>query len=281
MIKNLEEQQLKEKARQLRIETLEMLYEAGSGHPGGSFSAIDILVVLYNNIMKFDPKNPKWKERDRFFLSKGHISPALYAVLADCGYFDKVELKTLRKYGSILQGHPCMQKTPGIEVSSGSLGQGLSIATGVALGARMNGENYRVYTMMGDGEIQEGQIWEAAMSAGHYKLDNLCGIVDLNGLQIDGTVEEVLNINPVKDKWLAFNWNVIEIDGHDVVQIENAFKQACKYRGQPTVILAKTVKGKGVSFMENNAAWHGMTPNKQQLEEALAELSFKEGSTQC
>lgn len=272
MNKNLNEEELKEKAKQLRKSILEMIYKAGSGHPGGSLSAIDIFAVLYNNVMNHDPKNPNWGGRDRFILSKGHICPALYAVLADCGYFDMKELETLRKYGSILQGHPDMHKTPGVEVSSGSLGQGLSIASGLALGAKLNNAGYRVYCLMGDGEIQEGQIWEAAMSAGHYKLDNLCGILDYNGLQIDGRVEDVMTINPCKDKWLAFNWNVIEVDGHDVVKIEEAFMQAEKYKGKPTLILAHTVKGKGVSFMENVAAWHGTAPNKEQLATALAEL---------
>jgi transketolase len=273
LVNNLNSVELKEKARQLRMSILEMLHEAGSGHPGGSLSAIDIMTVLYSNIMKHDPKNPKWLERDRFILSKAHVCPALYAVLGDCGYFNVSELKTLRQYGSILQGHPYMHKTPGIEVSGGSLGQGLSIATGLALAARLDFKEYRTFCMMGDGEVQEGQIWEAAMSAGHYQLDNLCAILDLNKLQIDGRVEDVMGIYPSKDKWLAFNWNVIEIDGHDVVEIENAFRQAEKYKGKPTIIIANTVKGKGVSFMENNAAWHGTAPNKQQLEAALAELN--------
>jgi transketolase len=272
MYRSLNEAQLKEKTRQLRISILKMLNTAGSGHPGGSLSAIDIMGVLYNNVMRHDPKNPNWKKRDRFILSKGHICPALYAVLADCGYFHMDELKNLRKYSCILQGHPCMEKTPGVEVSAGSLGQGLSIATGIALAARLNGEDYRVFCMMGDGEIQEGQIWEAAMSAGHYKLDNLCGIVDYNGLQIDGRTDDVMTINPCKDKWLAFNWNVIEVDGHDVVKVEEAFRQAAAYKGKPTVLIAHTVKGKGVSYMEHNAAWHGTAPNKEQLEVALAEL---------
>ncbi len=274
MNKKLNEAQLKEKTRQLRGTILEMICEAGSGHPGGSLSAIDILVVLYNNVMQHDSQNPKWEKRDRFILSKGHICPALYAVLADCGYFDVKELKTLRKYGSILQGHPYMHKTPGIEVSSGSLGQGLSVAAGIALGARLDSESYRVYCMMGDGEIQEGQIWEAAMSAGHYKLDNLCGILDYNGLQIDGKTEDVMSIDPCKDKWLSFNWNVIEVDGHDVANVEEAFCLAGAYKGKPTLILAQTVKGKGVPFMENLAAWHGVAPNKEQLASALAELGM-------
>jgi transketolase len=272
MKSNLNTEQLKEKARQLRISILEMLHEAGSGHPGGSLSAIDIMTVLYNNIMRHDSKDPKWEERDRFVLSKGHIAPALYAVLADCGYYDTKELTTLRKYGSILQGHPYMHKTPGVEVSAGSLGQGLSIAAGIAMGARLNSEGYRVYCMMGDGEIQEGQIWEAAMSAGHYKLDNLCAILDYNHVQIDGTVEEVMDIYPCKEKWEAFNWNVIEVDGHDVEDIEQGFIKAQEYKGKPSIIIANTVKGKGVSFMENKAAWHGAAPNKEQLQAALAEL---------
>jgi transketolase len=272
MNSNLSSMELKNKARELRKSILEMLHEAGSGHPGGSLSAIDIMTVLYNNVMNHDPNNPKWDERDRFILSKAHVCPALYAVLADCGYFDVSELKTLRKFGSILQGHPYMHKTPGIEVSGGSLGQGLSIATGMALAARMDNKEYRTFCMMGDGEVQEGQIWEAAMAAGHHKLDNLCAILDLNKLQIDGRVEDVMGIYPSKDKWAAFNWNVIEIDGHEVEQIVEAFRQAEEYKGKPTIIIASTVKGKGVSFMENNAAWHGTAPNKQQLEIALTEL---------
>lgn len=269
-ILNVEE--MTEKARQLRISILKMLNEAGSGHPGGSLSAIDIMAVLYFNIMRHDPENPNWKDRDRFILSKGHICPALYAVLADCGYFDAKELSNLRKYSCILQGHPCMEKTPGVEVSAGSLGQGLSIATGIAMAARLDGKKYRVFCMMGDGEIQEGQIWEAAMAAGHYKLDNLCAIVDYNGVQIDGKTDDVMTINPCQEKWLAFNWNVIEVDGHDVAQVEAAFCQAAEYVGKPTVLIAKTIKGKGVSYMEHNAAWHGTAPNKAQLEVAIAEL---------
>ncbi len=277
MRRNLNKEQLIEKSRQLRINILKMLSKAGSGHPGGSLSAIDILTVLYNNILQHDPKIPGWEERDRLILSKGHVCPALYAVLADFGYFHEDELKSLRKYGSMLQGHPCMNKTPGVEVSGGSLGQGLSIATGIALGGRLDQKDFRVYCLMGDGEIQEGQIWEAAMAAGHYKLDQLCGIVDYNRLQIDGVVDEVMGINPCKDKWVAFNWNVIEVDGHDVLNVEEAFKQAEAYKGKPTVIIAHTVKGKGVSFMENSPAWHGTAPNHAQLEEALLELESKKG----
>lgn len=265
-------EQLEEKANQLRISILNMLYHAGSGHTGGSLSAIDILTVLYNNIMHHDPKNPHWIGRDRFILSKGHIAPALYAILADAGYFDIKELNTLRKFGSILQGHPDMKKTPGLDVSTGSLGQGLSIATGIALGAKSNNNSYRVYCMLGDGETQEGQIWEASMAAGHYKLDNLCVILDCNRLQIDGKVEDVMTIEPIKDKWLSFNWNVIEINGHDLEEIEEGFIKASEFKGKPTIILANTVKGKGVSFMENNPAWHGKSPNKEELDAALDEL---------
>jgi transketolase len=267
-------EQLEETARKLRIKILRMIYTAGSGHPGGSLSAIDILVVLYNNIMKHYPLDPHWKERDRFILSKGHVCPALYAVLAECGYFPSEELNNLRKFGSMLQGHPAMEKTPGVEVSTGSLGQGLSIATGIALGARSNADKFRIYCLMGDGETQEGQIWEAAMTAGHYQLDNLCGIVDCNKLQIDGRVANVMSIEPLADKWRAFNWHVIEIDGHNLAQIYNAFHEAIAYKGKPTVILANTIKGKGVSFMENNAGWHGVAPNKEQLEQALVELGL-------
>ena len=277
MKSSLDERQLIEKTRELRILILKMITAAGSGHPGGSLSAIDVLGVLYYNIMRHDPQNPNWKERDRFILSKGHVCPALYAVLADYGYFSVNELDSLRKYGAILQGHPCMDKIPGVEVSAGSLGQGLSIATGIALGARLNKESYRVYCMMGDGEIQEGQIWEAAMAAGHYKLDHLCAIVDYNKIQIDGLVDEVMTINPCADKWQAFNWNVIEVDGHNVVEIEKAFRRAEEYKGKPTVIIAHTVKGKGVPFMENCSAWHGTAPNDKQLDMALSHFKIESG----
>ena len=272
MFRNLNEGQLRAKTKELRTKILKMLCEAGSGHSGGSLSSIDILTVLYNKVMNHDPKNPKYPGRDRFVLSKGHVCPALYVVLADCGYFDESHLMTLRKYGSILQGHPYMHKTPGLDVSSGSLGQGLSVAVGMALGARMDKGNQRVYCLMGDGEQQEGQIWDAAMAAGHYKLDNLCGIVDQNRLQIDGFVKDVMNIEPLADKWTAFNWNVIRCDGHDMSSIENAFAQAAAFKGKPSVIIADTVKGKGVSFMENKCNWHGVAPNKEQLETAMCEL---------
>ena len=274
MFRDLNEEQMEEKTKLLRSNLLKMLCEAGSGHSGGSLSAIDILAVLYNKIMKHNPKDPSWQERDMFVLSKGHICPALYVVLADCGYFDEKELMTLRKYNSILQGHPYMFKTPGLDISSGSLGQGLSVATGMALAAKMDGEDTRVYCLMGDGEMQEGQIWEGAMAAGHYKLDNLCGIIDVNRLQIDGKVEDVMDINPLRDKWKAFKWNVIEVDGHKVKDIEEAFRNAESAKGRPTVILADTIKGKGVSFMENVCGWHGTAPNREQLETALKELGY-------
>lgn len=272
MFRNLDETQMIAKTKVLRSNILKMLNEAGSGHSGGSLSSIDILAVLYNKVMRHNPKNPKDPSRDRFVLSKGHVCPALYAVLADCGYFDESHLMTLRKYGSILQGHPYMHKTPGLDVSSGSLGQGLSIAAGMALAAKSDSSCQRVYCLMGDGEQQEGQIWEAAMSAGHYRLDNLCGIVDQNRLQIDGYVEAVMNIEPLADKWASFGWNVIGCDGHDVTDIENAFYQAAACKDKPSVIIAATVKGKGVSFMEDKCGWHGMPPNREQLASALVEI---------
>lgn len=268
----LKVEEMKEMTRQLRRNILTMIHKAGSGHPGGSLSAIDVLSVLYLNVLNHNPQEPNWPDRDRFILSKGHVCPALYAVLAECGYFPKSNLDTLRQFGSILQGHPCMNKTMGVEVSSGSLGQGLSVAVGAALGAKADGADYRVYCMMGDGEQQEGQIWEAAMTAGHYHLDNLCGIVDCNRLQIDGFVDDVMSIDPLADKWRAFGWHVAETDGHDVAVIERAFDEAKQTKGTPTVILAHTSKGKGVSFMEDTAGWHGKAPNAEQLAQALAEL---------
>lgn len=265
-------EELKKKSVELRKNIISMVYEAKSGHPGGSLSAIDVLVVLFYSKLNHDPKNPCDKLRDRFILSKGHVAPAIYAILADSGYFPKEKLGTLRKFGSILQGHPDMHKTPGIEVSSGSLGQGLSVAVGIALGLKMDKLDSRVYCLMGDGETQEGQIWEAAMAGAHYKLDNLCGIVDFNGLQIDGNVKDVMNINPYKQKWEAFNWNVIEIDGHNLEEISSAFDRAKEYKNKPTVIIANTIKGKGVSFMEDDPSWHGKAPSKEEYEKALVEL---------
>lgn len=264
--------QLKKIARQIRRDIIEMTYHAGSGHPGGSLSSADIMAVLYFDIMRHDPQNPKWEKRDRFLLSKGHACPVLYAALAEAGYFSKKHLAAFRHLGSVLQGHPHLLKTPGVEMSSGSLGQGLSIAAGTALGLKMDGNKARVFCLMGDGELQEGQIWEAAMAAGHFKLNNLIGIVDYNNLQIDGPVEKVMGLAPLADKWRAFRWNVIEIDGHDVLQIKKAFIKAGQSKTKPTVIIARTVKGKGVSFMENQAGWHGRAPNREEYIKAMAEL---------
>ncbi|MCL5046103.1 MAG: transketolase [Actinobacteria bacterium] len=270
---------LKETAGQVRRDILEMTHAAGSGHPGGSLSAAELMVALYFAEMRHDPKNPEWEGRDRFVLSKGHACPVLYSVLARTGYFPPEELLTLRKFGSRLQGHPHRLKTPGVEVSTGSLGQGLSIVNGMALGARMRRLDSRFYCLMGDGELQEGSVWEAAMSAGHFKLDNVCAMVDYNNLQIDGPVESVMGIAPLTDKWAAFRWHTIVIDAHDLEQVLGAFDEARRTKGKPSVIIAKSVKGKGVSFMENQAGWHGVAPNREQLEKALAELggSQKEG----
>ncbi|NLI98111.1 transketolase [bacterium] len=262
---------LKAKARQLRRDILVMLSKAQSGHTGGSLSAIDILTVLYYHVMKHKPENPSWPERDRFVLSKGHGAPALYAVLADCGYFPRDYLEKLRRLGSPLQGHPCVS-TPGIEICTGSLGHGLSLANGMALGVRIDGLTSRIYALLGDGECQEGEVWEAAMSASHYKLSNLTAIVDKNGLQIDGSTAEVMNIDPIDEKFRAFGWHVLVIDGHDFSQLLSAFRFASEQRGCPTAIIARTVKGKGVSFMENNLEFHGRAPTDEELKWALAEL---------
>jgi len=263
---------LKEKARILRIEILKMLAEAGSGHTGGSLSAADIVAALYFSKMRHNPKDPKWKERDRFILSKGHAAPVLYAALALSGYFEKTLLKTLRKLGSPLQGHPCSKLLPGVEISTGSLGQGLSIANGIALGLKMDGLNSRVYCLLGDGEIQEGQVWEAAMTAAHYKLDNLCAIIDNNGLQIDGHCCDVMYIEPIVKKWDAFGWHVIDINGHDMEAILAALNEAEMLEGKPTMIVARTVKGKGVSLFEGKVEYHGLAPSRDELEIALKEL---------
>ena len=264
---------LKEKAKEIRKSIVSMITEAKSGHPGGSLSATDILTALYFSEMNVDPTNPKMEGRDRFVLSKGHAAPAIYATLAEKGYFSKDELMTLRKFGSRLQGHPDMKKLPGIEISTGSLGQGLSVANGMALNAKIFDENYRTYVVLGDGEIQEGQIWEAAMTAAHYKLDNLCAFLDSNNLQIDGNVSEIMGVEPLDKKWEAFGWNVIKIDGHDFEQILSALDKAREYKGNPTMIIAKTIKGKGVSFMENVCGFHGVAPTLEELERALAELA--------
>jgi transketolase len=249
-----------------------MIGEAGSGHPGGSLSAADIVSTLYFYQLRHRPTDPKWRERDRFVLSKGHVAPVLYAALAESGYFPRDILWTLRKMGSILQGHPDMKKVPGVEISSGSLGQGISVANGIALAGKLDQLGYRVYALVGDGENQEGIVWEAAMFAAHYKLDNVTAILDYNGLQIDGTVSEVMEIRPIVDKWRAFGWHVIEIDGHNVLAIVDAFAEANTIKGKPTMIVAHTVKGKGVSFMENAIDFHGKAPTKEQMKEALKEL---------
>ena len=264
---------LKEKAKEIRRSIVSMITEAKSGHPGGSLSATDILTALYFSEMNIDPANPKMEGRDRFVLSKGHAAPAIYATLAERGYFSKDELMTLRKFGSRLQGHPDMKKLPGIEISTGSLGQGLSVANGMALNAKMFNENYRTYAILGDGEIQEGQIWEAAMTAAHYKLDNLCAFLDNNNLQIDGNVSEIMGVEPLDKKWEAFGWNVIKIDGHDFEQILSALDKARECKDKPTMVIAKTIKGKGVSFMENVCGFHGVAPTLEELERALAELA--------
>jgi len=269
-------EQLKEKANVIRKDIIEMLAEAKSGHPGGSLSAVEILTYLYFKEMNVDPANPQWPDRDRFILSKGHGAPVLYSVLAEKGYFPKEELMKLRKTGAMLQGHPDMKGTPGVDMSTGSLGQGLSAANGMALAGKLDNKNYRVYALLGDGEMQEGQVWEAAMTSAHYKLDNLTIFIDNNGLQIDGTNEEVKNVNPIEDKWKVFGWHVITIDGHDLQQIEKAVEEAKNTKGKPTAIVAKTVKGKGVSFMENQVGWHGVAPNAEQKEQALKELEVLE-----
>lgn len=265
-------EKLQKMCQDIRADILKMTQAAGSGHPGGSLSAVELLAGLYFNVMNHRPQEPNWPERDRFILSKGHACPVLYSVLARSGYFPVEELITLRKLGSKLQGHPNMKVLPGLETSSGSLGQGLSISNGLAIAAKLDHKNYHVYCLMGDGELQEGQIWEALMTAAHYKLDNVCAIVDYNNLQIDGKVEDVKNIAPLAEKWLSFNWHVIEIDGHNLKEILNAYEEAKKTKGKPTVIIAHTTKGKGVSFMENVAGWHGKAPNKEELEKALKEI---------
>ena len=266
-------EELKKIATKVRLGVLECVYSANSGHPGGSLSVTDILTYLYFAKMNVDPDNPNKKDRDRLVLSKGHTSPALYSVLSLKGFFSPDLLSTFRKEGSILQGHPDMKKVPGVDISTGSLGLGISAACGMALSGRLSNEKYRVYTVLGDGEIEEGQVWEAAMFAGHYKLDNLTAFVDFNGLQIDGKITEVMNPTPIDEKFRAFGWNAIVIDGHDFDAIDEAVNAAENHKGQPTVIICNTVKGKGVSFMENRAEWHGSAPNKEQYELAVSEIS--------
>ena len=274
------EAELKKTANEVRKNIVTAVYHAHSGHPGGSLSAADILTYLYFEEMNIDPKNPKKADRDRFVLSKGHAAPGWYSVLAERGYFDKEELKGLRHVGCFLQGHPDMKHTPGVDMSSGSLGQGISAAVGMALAGKMDNASYRVYTLLGDGEIQEGQVWEAAMLAANHKLDNLVVIVDNNNLQIDGTVEDVNSPYPIDEKFKAFNFHVININGNDFGEIAAAFKEAREHKGQPTAIIAKTVKGKGVSFMENQVGWHGKAPNEEEYETAMKDLE-KAGEALC
>ncbi len=263
--------QLERVARDVRALIIKMLAKAGSGHPGGSLSAVEILTTLYFSVMRHDPENPSWEDRDRFHLSKGHACPVLYAVLAKAGYFDESELWNLRKFGSILQGH-ADRRTPGVEVSTGSLGQGLSIALGMALGARVQKKSYRVYCLLGDGEIQEGNIWEAAMAAAHYNVGNLCAILDYNKFQIDGSVDEIMSLEPIEDKWEAFGWHTIVVDGHDISDLISAFEQAKEIKKKPTIIIAQTVKGKGVSFMEHVVDFHGRAPTPEEEKKALEEI---------
>ncbi|MED4730277.1 transketolase [Aneurinibacillus migulanus] len=269
--------ELKQHASNIRQEIVKMVAAANSGHPGGSLSAADILAVLYFHEMNAGPDKISDPDRDRFVLSKGHASPVLYASLAEKGYLPKEELATFRKINSRLQGHPSKKMLPGVEQSTGSLGQGLSAANGMALAARLDKRDYRVYALLGDGEIQEGMVWEAAMAAGHYKLDNLVAILDYNHLQIDGNVEDIMNVGPVADKFRAFNWHVIEIDGHNLEEIISALGEAKTVKGMPTFIVAHTVKGKGVSYMENACGWHGTAPNAEQLAQALEELCAQGG----
>jgi transketolase len=271
-INDLALQTVQSKAGLLRQDIIRMLGQAGSGHSGGSLSAADIVACLYFWEMNVDAANPAWEDRDRFVLSKGHGAPVLYAALAEKGFFPREQLATLRKLGSPLQGHPDMRKLPGVEASTGSLGQGISWAVGMAMAARMDKRDYRVYALLGDGELEEGLVWEAVMAAGFHRLDQLLAIVDYNGLQIDGRLADVISPEPIADKFRAFNWNVLEIDGHDYRQIMEAFNAARQTKGAPTAIVAHTIKGKGCSFMENRVEWHGTAPSKEQMEKALLEL---------
>lgn len=264
--------ELEEKTQRFRIEIIKMIYNAQSGHPGGSLSAVDSLTCLYFHQMKIKPENPLWEDRDRFILSKGHAAPALYVILAELGYFSKENLSTLRQIDSILQGHPDMRKTPGVEISTGSLGNGLSIGIGMALSAKLCKKDYRIYVLVGDGECDEGEIWEAAMAAAKYKLDNLTAICDFNRVQLDGPIDEVMPLDSLPEKWKAFNWSVVQINGHKMNEILKALDEANQIKDKPTIIIAHTIKGKGVSFMENKFQWHGKAPNREEYEIALQEL---------
>ncbi len=271
---NYTDKQIKEleaKAKQIRRLIIQMLAKAGSGHPGGSLSSADLITALYFMILRNNPKEPNWPDRDRFHMSKGHCCPLWYAVLAESGYFPSKELWSLRQLGSILQGHPD-RRTPGVSVASGSLGQGLSVALGMSLAAKIDKKDYRVYCLLGDGEIQEGNIWEAAMAASHYKCDNLCAMLDYNGFQIDGRTKDIMNLEPLVSKWQAFGWHAIEIDGHNIKEILSAYEEAKTIKGRPTIIIARTIKGKGVSFMENVVDFHGRAPTPEEAQKALKEL---------
>jgi len=270
--KSLSTEEMEAMAKKLRRHIITMTGKAGSGHPGGSLSAVEIVTALYFGLLRHKPSDPKWADRDRFILSKGHAAPLLYAALAECGYLPTEELITLRQLDSRLQGHTDRTVTPGVEMSAGALGQGLSFAIGVGLAGRLNSQKYRVYVLLGDGECDEGQVWEGAMAAAHFKVDNLVAIVDNNGQQIDGWNRDVMNLDPFNKKWQAFGWHVIEVDGHDLAQLIDAFNQAKLIKGQPTVIIAHTIKGKGVSFMENNLNFHGKAPTAAEVERALKEL---------
>jgi transketolase len=269
---NLSTAELKEMAKKLRRHVIKMIAKAGSGHPGGSLSAADIITALYFKVLRHNPENPQWADRDRFILSKGHAAPILYAALAETGYFPVAELATLRKLDSRLQGHADRKFTPGVEMSAGSLGMGLSFAIGIALAARLDSKTYWTYVLLSDGECEEGQTWEAALSAAHFKLDNLTAIVDCNGMQLSGWTRDIMNLEPFTRKWQAFGWHTIDIDGHDFDQILSACQGAEKIQGKPTIIVARTIKGKGVSFMENNVAFHGKAPTWEEAERALKEL---------
>jgi transketolase len=270
-------EELKRMAVTIRCDIVEMVHTAGSGHPGGSLSATDIVTALYFRVMRIDPESPDWSDRDRFILSKGHACPVWYAALAERGYYDKSHLGTLRQLNSILQGHADMIKTPGVDMTVGSLGQGFSAGLGMALSGKLRKKDYHVWVVIGDGEMQEGAVWEAAMAGAKWKLDNLTAILDLNGLQNDDFVDDTMPIHPVPDKWRAFNWHVIEIDGHNMEEVVSALETAKTIKGKPTMIIAHTVKGKGVSFMENVAAWHGQAPSVEQMDQAIAEICQQGG----
>ena len=273
MKKTSDVEELQAIAKQFRREIVEMITHAGSGHPGGSLSAVEIVVTLYFDVLRHDPADPRWPDRDRFILSKGHAAPVLYCALAECGYTAKSELNTLRKLGSIYQGHPDRRFIPALEASTGSLGQGLSLGVGMALAAKLDARPSRTYVVLGDGEIQEGQIWEAAMFAGDKNVDNLVAIVDYNHIQLDGFVNDIMPLEPLADKWRSFNWHTIELDGHSIPELQGAFDEAARTQGKPTAIIAHTIKGKGVSFMENNPKFHGTAPTQDEMKRALAELN--------